>query len=107
MKSYAIAAVLSSVMMAGPVMADNDFRALGKVASVKSMTEGQLSAVEGGIFLPFKNHDFKKGHDRKLNVGNVNQNIAVTTITAVNLNFGKGGATQNIVAVTQQSIGGK
>ncbi|MBP1149835.1 MULTISPECIES: hypothetical protein [Methylocaldum] len=102
MKSYAIAAVLSSVMMAGPAMADNDFRALGKVSSLKPMTEGQLSAVEGGILFPFK-----KDHDRKLNVGNVNQNIAVTTITAVNLALGKGGANQNIVAVTQQSIGGK
>ncbi|WP_133718829.1 hypothetical protein [Methylocaldum gracile] len=102
MKSYAIAAVLSSVMMAGPAMADNDFRALGKVSSLKPMTEGQLSAVEGGTLIPFK-----KDNGGKVNAGNVNQNIAVTTITAVNVALFKGDANQTIVAVTQQSIGGK
>jgi hypothetical protein len=48
MKAYALAAVLSSMMVAGSAFADNDFRALGQVSSLTPMSEQQLAAVEGG-----------------------------------------------------------
>ncbi|MGX2038939.1 hypothetical protein ACWJKU_02230 [Methylocaldum sp. MU1018] len=86
MKSYALAAVLSSVMVAGPALADNDFRALGKVSSLAPMTEGQLASVEGGLL------------DTTLNL-----NVAVPTITAVNLAL-LGNARQHIDQDTNQSI---
>ncbi|WP_026611586.1 hypothetical protein [Methylocaldum szegediense] len=50
MKSYALAAVLSSVMVAGSAWADadSDFRALGQVSNLTPMSEEQLADVEGG-----------------------------------------------------------
>jgi hypothetical protein len=48
MKSYALAAVLSSMMVTGSAFADNDFRALGQVSNLPPMSEEQLADVEGG-----------------------------------------------------------
>jgi hypothetical protein len=50
MKSYALAAVLSSVIVTGSAWADadNDFRALGQVSDLTPMSEEQLADVEGG-----------------------------------------------------------
>ncbi|MGX2041778.1 hypothetical protein ACWJKU_16850 [Methylocaldum sp. MU1018] len=87
MKSYALAAVLSSVMVAGSALADNDFRALGKVSSLAPMTEGQLASVEGGFA------------DNILNL-----NAAIPTITAVNAAVLLGNARSHIDQDTNQSI---
>jgi hypothetical protein len=92
MKAYALVAVLSSVMVAGPALADNDFRALGQVSNLTPMTETQLAAVEGG-----------QSCSGFFSIGNTCLNVAVPTITAVNLSlFGRG--FQDIVQVTNQGI---
>jgi len=92
MKAYALAAVLSSIVMAGPAMADNDFRALGQVSSLTPMTEGQLAAVEGG-----------QSCSGGLNLANTCLNVAVPTVVAINLGI-LGVATQAITQVTNQFI---
>ena len=92
MKSYALAAVLSSLMVAGPALADNDFRALGQVSSLKPMSEAQLEAVEGG-----------QACSGFFSIGNACLNVALPTITAVNLGV-LGSAVQGVVQVTEQSI---
>jgi len=92
MKSYALAAVLSSVMVAGPAMADNEFRALGKASGLPAMSEGQLAAVEGG-----------HACSGVVNVANTCLNVAVPTVTAVNVAlFGK--ANQRVTQITKQHI---
>jgi len=96
MKSYAIAAVLSSVMMTGPALAGNDFRALDKVSSLKPMTEGQLAAVEGGVV--------NRGGGTCSGLANVCLNLAIPTITAVNLGILSKNANQFIVQKTTQVI---
>jgi hypothetical protein len=96
MKSYALAAVLSSLMVAGPALADNDFRALGQVSNLKPMTESQLAAVEGG-----------QACSGGLALANTCLNVAVPTITAYNVSlFGLLGATtnQSVWQYTSQSI---
>jgi len=96
MKSYALAAVLSSLAIAGPAMADNEFRALGQVSGVTAMSEGQLAAVEGG----------QACSGVILNAANTCLNVAVPTVTAFNVSLlGLLGATnQNITQVTRQHI---
>lgn len=96
MKSYAIAAVLSSVMMTGPVLAENDFRALDKMSSVQAMTEVQLAAVEGGVVT--------RGGGTCSGLGNVCFNLAIPTITAVNLGILSKNVNQSIVQRTTQVI---
>lgn len=96
MKSYAIAAVLSSVMMTGPVLAENDFRALDKMSSPQAMTEVQLAAVEGG--------DVRRGGGTCSGLGNVCFNLAIPTITAVNLGILSKNVNQAIVQRTTQVI---
>jgi len=95
MKAYALAAVLSSIVMAGPAMADNDFRALGQVSSLTPMTEGQLAAVEGG-----------QSCSGFLSLANTCLNVAVPTVTATNANILGilGASTQHITQVTNQFI---
>jgi hypothetical protein len=96
MKSYALAAVLSSLMVAGPALADNDFRALGQVSNLKPMSESQLAAVEGG-----------EVPSALLSIGNTALNVATPTITALNANvLGLFGAvvTQTIGQYTSQTI---
>ncbi|MBP1148242.1 MULTISPECIES: hypothetical protein [Methylocaldum] len=95
MKSYALAAVLSSVMVAGPALADNDFRALGQVSNLTPMTETQLAAVEGG-----------QSCSGLLSFANTCLNVAVPTITAYNVSFLGllGATTQSIKQVTNQYI---
>ncbi|BBA36333.1 hypothetical protein sS8_4403 [Methylocaldum marinum] len=95
MKSYALAAVLSSLMVAGPALADNDFRALGQVSSLKPMTESQLAAVEGG-----------QTASGFFSIGNTALNVATPTISAINASlFGLFGATtQTIGQFTSQTI---
>jgi hypothetical protein len=92
MKLFALAAVLSSVVAAGPALADNDFRALGQVSSLKPMSDAQLEAVEGG-----------QACSGFFSIGNTCVNVAVPTITAINLGV-LGPAVQNIAQVTKQSI---
>ncbi|HYE35068.1 hypothetical protein [Methylocaldum sp.] len=58
MKSYVLGAVLSSVMVAGPALADNDFHALGGASNLKPMAEENLGAVEGGF--AFNKFSFNK-----------------------------------------------
>lgn len=74
MKSYALAAVLSSLMVAGPALADNDFRALGQVSNLKPMSESQLAAVEGG-----------QSCSGVVSFANTCLNVAVPTVVAINL----------------------
>jgi len=92
MKTFALVAVLSSVMVAGPAMADNDFRALGKVASLTPMTEGQLAAVEGG-----------SSCSGVLSIANTCLNVAVPTVTAINVAL-LGKSHQDIKQITTQVI---
>jgi hypothetical protein len=92
MKTYVVAAVLSSVMAAGPAMADNDFRALGKVANLSPMTEGQLAAVEGG-----------QSCSGFLSLANMCLNVVVPTITALNVAL-VGKANQSVTQITTQDI---
>jgi hypothetical protein len=94
MKSYALAAVLSSMMVAGSAFADNDFRALGQVSSLTPMSEQQLAAVEGGAC------------NGILNAVNVCTNLAVPTVIGFNVSLlGLLGVTsQTIAQVTTQSM---
>ncbi|CAI8852444.1 hypothetical protein [Methylocaldum szegediense] len=94
MKSYALAAVLSSMMVAGSAFADNDFRALGKVSNVTPMSEQQLAAVEGGAC------------NGILSAANLCANLAVPTVVGFNVSLlGLLGATsQTIAQVTTQSL---
>jgi hypothetical protein len=96
MKSYAMAALLSSVITAGPALADSEFRALSKVSSVAPMTEGQLASVEGGVV--------NRGGGTCSGLGNVCLNLAIPTITAVNLGLFSKNANQFIVQKTTQVI---
>jgi len=92
MKSYALAAVLSSLAIAGPAMADNEFRALGQVSGVTAMSEGQLAAVEGG-----------QACSGGLNLANTCLNLAIPTVVAVNLGI-LGSPSQHIKQFTDQYI---
>jgi hypothetical protein len=76
-------------------MADNDFRALGKVANLSPMTEGQLAAVEGG-----------QSCSGLLAIGNTCLNVATPTVIGLNASLlGLFGATnQWVKQVTTQSI---
>ncbi len=47
MKSYALAAALSLLMVSGSVFADNDFRTLGQASNLTPMNEEQLAAGAG------------------------------------------------------------
>ncbi|CAI8764543.1 hypothetical protein [Methylocaldum szegediense] len=96
MKSYAMAVLLSSVITAGPVMAESEFRALDKVSGVTAMSEGRLASVEGGVI--------KHGSGTCSGVGNVCLNLAIPTITAVNLGLFSKNANQFIVQKTTQVI---
>lgn len=93
MKSFALIAVMSSVMVTGSAFADSDFRALGQVSNLTPMSEKQLASVDGG-------HACGGG---LINVGNVCANVAVPTVFAINVGL-LGGARQNITQVTKQSI---
>ncbi|CAI8852389.1 hypothetical protein [Methylocaldum szegediense] len=94
MKSYALAAVLSSMMVAGSAFADNDFRALGKVSNVTPMSEQQLAAVEGGACFGV------------LNTVNICVNLATPSVVGFNGSlFGLfGPVTQPVSQAVTQSI---
>jgi hypothetical protein len=74
-------------------MADNDFRALGKVANLSPMTEGQLAAVEGG-------QSCSSGF---LSFANTCLNVAVPTVIAINLGI-LGSPSQYVKQITEQFI---
>jgi hypothetical protein len=93
MKAYALVAVLSSVMVAGPALADNDFRALGQVSNLTPMTETQLAAVEGG----------QSCSGGLFNLANTCLNVAVPTVVAINLGI-LGSPSQYIKQITSQYI---
>ncbi len=92
MKSYALAAALSSAMVTGSAFADADFRALGQVSHLTPMSEEQLAAVEGGAC-----------NGGLINLANVCLNLAVPVSVGINLSV-LGIATQTIAQVTTQSM---
>jgi hypothetical protein len=97
MKSYALAAVLSSMMVTGSAFADNDFRALGQVSNLTPMSEEQLAAVEGG---------WSGGSacgSGLINIANVCLNLALPVVVGINVSV-LGVATQTIAQVTEQYI---
>lgn len=96
MKSYILAVALSSALVAGPVMADNDFQALSKMSGATPMTEGQLAAVEGG-------HE-NRGGGSCSGFANVCLNLAVPTVIGINLGVFSKHTDQTIVQKTTQSI---
>lgn len=98
MKSYALAAVLSSVMVTGSAFADNDFRALGRVSNLTPMSEAQLAAVEGG----WSGGGGACGGGL-INLANVCLNLAVPVVVGINVSV-LGVATQTIAQVTEQYI---
>jgi hypothetical protein len=94
MKSYALAAVLSSMMVAGSAFADNDFRALGQVSDLSPMSEQQLAAVEGGACFGL------------LNTVNLCVNLATPSVVGFNASlFGLlGPVTQPVSQALTQSM---
>ncbi len=97
MKSYVLAVALSSALVAGPVMADNEFKALSKMSSATPMTEGRLAAVEGG-------HMNNRGGGSCSGFANTCLNVAVPTVIALNLGVLSKRTSQTVVQTTTQSI---
>ncbi|CAI8849079.1 hypothetical protein [Methylocaldum szegediense] len=97
MKSYALAAVLSSMMVTGSAFADNDFRALGQVSNLTPMSEEQLATVEGG----WSGGGACGGG--LINLANVCLNLALPVVVGINLSV-LGVASQTIAQVTEQYI---
>jgi hypothetical protein len=98
MKSYALAAVLSSVMVTGSAFADNDFRALSQASNLIPMSEAQLAAVEGG----WSGGGGACGGGL-INLANVCLNLALPVAVGTNVSV-LGVATQTIAQVTKQRI---
>ncbi|CAI8838298.1 hypothetical protein [Methylocaldum szegediense] len=96
MKSYILAVALSSALVAGPVMADNDFQALSKMSGATPMTEGQLAAVEGG--------HVNRGGGSCSGFANLCLNIAIPTVVGINVGVFSKHTNQTIVQTTTQSI---
>jgi hypothetical protein len=94
--SYILGAALSTLFATAPVMADDDFRALGRVSGTTAMTEERLDTVEGGLF--------------NCAVGGINicpqvaKAIANSRIDQTNINIGGTAIQSNAAIVTQTPI---